>query len=46
MVRYLGIQLDDKLNLCAYIDMIRIKITKGLGMLKICKHFLPIKCLI
>ena len=43
MVGYLGVQSSDHLNWFAHIDLIQIKILKGLSMPKICEKFLPIK---
>ena len=45
-VRYLGLIIDDTLTWKSHIECIRDKLTKGLGMLKLCYSYMPKLCLI
>jgi hypothetical protein len=45
-VTYLGVILDDILHWNLHINAVSDKVSKGIGILKMCSKFMPIECLI
>lgn len=44
-VRFLGFILDETLSWAEHVNFVKTKVSKGLGMLKLCCNFLPRSCL-